>query len=482
MGKPALALIEYFTTGDETLIFVIRREYDEPKVEEVKFPLGELHKLVKNFRSKVESLSDVDDELEQLSQHFIKPVLDKGYLSGNDYLYIVPHGDLHYLPFHAFVHDGGYLGEQFPIVYLPSASVLRFCQAKRKESKETCLSIGVGREIDSEMVKRSFHQEAEWVANLFGERALMGLEASKQRVQEESKDKDVIHFSCHGLFDTKQPMSSGLLLSDGKNLPVDGEKYTLRTVEKGEFLTARDVLSMELHANLVTLGGCQTGVNDVKPGDELIGLTRSFIYAGTPSVLVSLWNVDTYSAQALMEKFYRFWKEDGLTKISALHRAQKEVMNLTAQEVITAYKKEREIATRQNDRFSVAFVETRLAATYVELNDFFAAEACYLSARQTFNQLQKPIDEAHVWQDLEKMYTTMGELGKAKECDESRLELLKTLPIIQSSTSRDIQIMIDPSQKQRPAPRNGLQKKTPSTKIYRHPFYWAPFVLVGDWK
>ena len=70
---------------------------------------------------------------------------------------------------------------------------------------------------------------------------------------------------------------------------------------------------------------CETGLNKRRPGDELIGLTRSLIYAGAPSVVVSLWSVNALSTKELMFEFYRLLKS-GIDKATALQEAQKKIM------------------------------------------------------------------------------------------------------------------------------------------------------------
>ena len=115
-------------------------------------------------------------------------------------------------------------------------------------------------------------------------------------------DKDIIHFSCHGSFDNIDPLSSGIELHD-------------------EVLKAREIFDMRLNTELVTLSACQTGLNKRSPGDELIGLTRAFLYAGAPSVVVSLWSVDAQSTHELMLEFYKQLK-NGADKATALQKAQ----------------------------------------------------------------------------------------------------------------------------------------------------------------
>ena len=76
---------------------------------------------------------------------------------------------------------------------------------------------------------------------------------------------------------------------------------------------------------MVTLGAFETGLNESKPGDELIGLTRSLIYAGAASVIVSLWSVYDRSTQELMLEFYKLLK-NGIDKATALQQAQIKIM------------------------------------------------------------------------------------------------------------------------------------------------------------
>jgi CHAT domain-containing protein len=96
----------------------------------------------------------------------------------------------------------------------------------------------------------------------------------------------MIHLACHGRFSASNPLGSGIRLADG-------------------WLTVRDIYALRLDADLVTLSGCETGVNLVHAGDELTGLVRGFLAAGCRSVLVSLWRVHDESAMEFMCRFCR---------------------------------------------------------------------------------------------------------------------------------------------------------------------------------
>ena len=257
----------------------------------------------------------------------IEPISE--YLSDGDLIYVVPYSLLHYLPLHALELNGEPVIQKHPVAYSPSASLLKFCKNKGSRALNSCVSFGVafGKNEEAEFeerlknmnkeekeaveaklkkVKELFEGESNDVAGLFSAHADNGKSATKDTVIEKCTDKDVIHFSCHGYFDDRDPLSSGVTLYDG-------------------VLTAREIFDMRLNTELVTLSACQTGLNQRSPGDELIGLTRAFIYAGAPSVIVSLWSVDAHSTQELMLEFYTLLKK-GTDKATALQEAQKRIM------------------------------------------------------------------------------------------------------------------------------------------------------------
>ena len=93
-------------------------------------------------------------------------------------------------------------------------------------------------------------------------------------------------------------------------------------------LQVREIFEMELNASLVVLSACETALGKLSNGDELVGLTRAFIYAGTPSVVASLWKVDDSSTAKLMGNFYKYLKTG--TKVDALRKAQLDLIRRSA--------------------------------------------------------------------------------------------------------------------------------------------------------
>lgn len=114
-----------------------------------------------------------------------------------------------------------------------------------------------------------------------------------------------LHIAAHGIFRSDNPMFSSLKLGDS-------------------WLNLFDIFNLQLGAELTTLSACETGMSAVWEGDELLGLARGFLYAGTPSMAVSLWTVNDRSTAQLMRGFYT-GPNAGLSKPRALRQAMVEV-------------------------------------------------------------------------------------------------------------------------------------------------------------
>ncbi len=125
-----------------------------------------------------------------------------------------------------------------------------------------------------------------------------------------------VHFSTHGLLDSRHPELSGLVLSlvDETGQPQEG------------FLRLHEIYDLRLNADLVVLSACQTGLGKEVKGEGLIGLTRGFMYAGAPRVMASLWEVDDAATAELMKRFYRGVLQEKLPPAAALRAAQIEML------------------------------------------------------------------------------------------------------------------------------------------------------------
>ena len=153
--------------------------------------------------------------------------------------------------------------------------------------------------------------EVEQISSLFDNKQVkFEQESSETFMKNNASGFNFIHLATHGLMDYQQPMYSYLLFNP--------------TSEDDGLLTVNEVFGLDLNASLVTLSACQTGLGDISKGDEVVGLSRAFLYAGSPSVIVSLWSVADQPTAILMTEFYKFLENH--TTQEALRLAQLEVM------------------------------------------------------------------------------------------------------------------------------------------------------------
>jgi CHAT domain-containing protein len=132
-------------------------------------------------------------------------------------------------------------------------------------------------------------------------------------------DYRIVHFATHGILNSQNPELSGIVLSlvNEEGMPENG------------FLRLPDIFNLNLSADLVVLSACETGLGQEVKGEGLVGLTRGFMYAGAPRVLVSLWSVDDEATSELMSRFYKKMFQDGQKPAAALRAAQIEMLQDT---------------------------------------------------------------------------------------------------------------------------------------------------------
>lgn len=175
------------------------------------------------------------------------------------------------------------------------------------------------REGDSEISLprlSSSRKEVEVITELIPSRDRLiatGFDANLETVKEGSlRDFRIIHFATHGRFNDEQPELSGLILSrwDKSGKQVNG------------LLRLDDIYKLDLNADLVVLSACRTGLGHQVNGEGILGITRGFMYAGSRSVIASLWKVNDMATAELMRYFYQAMLKDGLPPSAALRAAK----------------------------------------------------------------------------------------------------------------------------------------------------------------
>ncbi len=303
-----MVLAEYLAIRDTLLLFGVRADWEQPEVVSIPIDQSELAAFVEaNFTAhhRIRHLIDMGfDELWHRYDYLIGPVAR--WAAPDDIVCLVPHGWLHYLPLHALKLEGSYLIERNAVVYGPSASVLKHCQTNRKLSVDSAPAHRTAAIFgDSRENLPAARAEAMMLGELFGIEPVLGKGVTREAFLQMTAGVDIVHFAGHAEFSSTHALESGLHLA-GSDILTAGEIFGLD----------------EVHAYLIALSGCETGVNQNRPGDELIGLTRAFLYARAASVLVSLWQVSDESTAFLMSRFYTYLRDDlTILKVDALRRA-----------------------------------------------------------------------------------------------------------------------------------------------------------------
>jgi CHAT domain-containing protein len=247
-----------------------------------------------------------------LYERLIEPL--RHLLHGRELLFLIPHGPLHYVPFQALrAADGRYLIDGPVLARAPSATVLlRNCLSRRSSRATRALALGYNDQGTAALL----HAEAEArsVARLLGGEAWIGAVPKSRALLEQGHAIRWLHFAGHAVFKPQEPLDSELRL--GAN----------------DALSARTIISqLDLGADLVTLSACTSGLSQVVPGDELLGLQRAFLYAGAPTVVCTLWEAVDLVTRLVMERFYTDLHA-GRPPAAALRAAQIFVRQLTGRE------------------------------------------------------------------------------------------------------------------------------------------------------
>jgi CHAT domain-containing protein len=290
-------LVEYYSAGDRLLAAVVSgKSIEIVPVSVVSRITNLLHLLRFQFakfrmgaayteRFAQPLLRATLGHLEGLYRELIEPIRQR--LAGKHVVF-VPHGPLHFLPFHALRNGEEYLCDAYTVSYAPSATVFGLCQRKAVSERRNSLVLGIPDERAPLILS-----EVQSVAALLPQTELfVGTQATAQVLRERGAETGLLHVATHGIYRQDNPMFSGIKMGDG-------------------YLNLYDLYQMRLEAKLVTLSGCATGMNFVADGDELLGLQRGLFCAGATSLLLSLWDVHDRSTADLMQTFYSGYVASG---------------------------------------------------------------------------------------------------------------------------------------------------------------------------
>ena len=304
---PALA---YHVVGESVIAFVLHAGQVEARRIDGVLPAvdTELDRLAAQWsrfrvgtsftrRNEASLLATTTASLRALHQLLVAPVADLLAGTGSASLRVIPHRNLHRVPFH-ILHDGtGYLCEQRTITLMPSIAHVRPPASSPRRPGRGTLVFAV-----PDALAPSITAEATGLAAMMPDaRLLLGSEASSQRLRAELPGPAVLHLACHGLYRPANPLFSALRLGD-------------------RWVNAAEILDLDLGGALVTLSACESG-RPSRDSAEPVGLAWAFLAAGASGVVVSQWLVDDDATATLMSAMYACLAA-GLPPAEALRQAQ----------------------------------------------------------------------------------------------------------------------------------------------------------------
>lgn len=364
------ALLEYLAGRESLVIFAVTAGTIAAEIREVgRDSLSRLGDLFREpflaLRAGQTDLANLDfpvDISRTLYDIAVRPF--EPLLEGREVLIVVGDGALHYVPFEALIvgesgrsgspdllfsryREYEYLLDRHVIAYAPSASLLRETAglAPGKEYRGAVYALGdpsVGEErmvfpyvgeiigmLRGDLTFRfsplpGAREEVETIGKLAGKKGVTvrtGARATERGFKEEAPGHRIIHLASHGVADDREPLYSRLVLATDPDGTDDG------------FLHAYEISRMGLGCELVVLSACETALGPLASGEGLLGLSRSFFLAGSPSVIASLWSVDESTA-LIMQEFYRHLEKG---KGKALRLAKLEAMNIEKDGVSLAH-------------------------------------------------------------------------------------------------------------------------------------------------
>ncbi|MGV8123070.1 MAG: CHAT domain-containing protein [Candidatus Xenobiia bacterium LiM19] len=314
-------MLEYFIDEKDSYLFVITSgaistftTHDENLAQDLNEKIGILRSGIQDDINSTDVSTAVKSAASELYHLLIEPA--EQLIAGKKRLVIVPHRNLHYLPFAALMNrEGKPLISAHSVVYLPSAATLAICREKskaRKTGKEPFLAgFALGDPADSEGLGALPGSKAELMSieKFFKNKEVaVEREFTGQKIISLSPEADYLHFATHGVLDETNPYCSGLATSN-------------------ELFRVENIFNMPSlnKCTLATMSACKTALGRIYGGDDIVGLSRAFLYAGAPSVTSSLWSVSDESTALLMSCFYENLSR-GMSKDEALQKAQLRLM------------------------------------------------------------------------------------------------------------------------------------------------------------
>lgn len=362
-----------FSLGDQrSHLWMVTRDsiqyFQLPDRKTIEDLSTEVYKFV-TTRQQLDGQADIQSQIDEADQLFLQKAPQLSHMLfgqvatqlGSKRLLLVTEGKMQFVPFSALPVPGASnapLISDHEIVQLPSIATLRAIRATEKKNRDAAdkvaaviadpvftrndtrvqnsslVASAATNENRPESTRRAIEnfqsggpgrlthssEEADAIAEAAPRGTTMivkGFDATRETAMNAHiGEYQIVHFATHGILDSEHPELSGMVLS-----MVDKNG-----VEKNGVMPLHDIYNMDLSAELTVLSACQTALGKDIKGEGFVGLTHSFISAGSKSVVSSLWKVDDRATAALMEDMYQSMLQKGMSPAAALRAAKLKVM------------------------------------------------------------------------------------------------------------------------------------------------------------
>jgi CHAT domain-containing protein/tetratricopeptide (TPR) repeat protein len=328
-------LIEYFLGEQFIFIFKITKDdYSIKKITKSKSFDAKLRKIRKCLTVKNQGSKNYFEEFVSLSHYFYKLLL-KDAISEESIskLIIIPDGMLNFIPFEVLItekphidanyRDVSYLLEKYDVRYSYSSTLfLRNNREKSRKGKDIeVLGFAPSFKRNDTITERkdtlrSGLAHLKWnvkelknTGKYFKGSLYTGSKAGKKVFIEKAGSFPILHLATHGIVEDQNPMYSKIAFTQIKSSLDDGYLHTY------------ELYNMNVNSDLTILSACDTGYGKLVKGEGVMSIARGFIYAGSRSIMMSLWQVSDFATCKIIDYFYKGLSE-GMNKDEALRKAK----------------------------------------------------------------------------------------------------------------------------------------------------------------
>lgn len=295
-------VIEYFLTEDQVYVFTISKS----EINFIELPkANDIQSILQVFRNRLNKRDAITQQSKKLYNLLLKDLnLD------TKRLIIIPDKELNHLPFEALIKEDTFLIQDFVICYSGSASLLKTQQDNFFDFKFTNNWVGFAPDFITNNTLASSKTEIEAVAELMKGDTFLGEQATVENFKWAAQNSSILHLATHAEIDKVNPLYSKLIFA------------------QDSALTASDIYTLPINAELAVLSACETGFGKLEKSEGVMSMSRAFQYAGVSSTVMSLWKVPDQETAKLMEAFYKYLKA-GNPKDEALKKAKIEYLETT---------------------------------------------------------------------------------------------------------------------------------------------------------